>query len=107
MPEAMPGLAAGSLLVYIPLMGDYITPVVLGGARGNMVGQMVAGQFESAQNWALGSAMAFVLMGFILATVLIVGVAVLLRPVDRQTGAADRPGEGAGMSAQAGVPGPR
>lgn len=72
LPDAMPGLAAGCLLVFIPLMGDYITASVLGGARGNMVGQLVAQQFESAQNWALGAAMAFVLMGFIIATVLIV-----------------------------------
>ena len=74
LPDALPGLAAGCLLVFIPLMGDYITPSVLGGARGNMVGQMVAQQFESAQNWALGAAMAFVLMGFIVATVAVVGL---------------------------------
>ncbi|MEI2672033.1 MAG: ABC transporter permease [Marmoricola sp.] len=67
LPDALPGLLAGSLLVFIPLMGDYITPSVLGGARGNMVGQMLAQQFESAQNWALGAAMAFILMGFIIA----------------------------------------
>jgi spermidine/putrescine transport system permease protein len=85
LPEAMPGLAAGSLLVFVPLMGDYITATVLGGAKGNMVGQMVALQFESAQNWALGSAMAFVLIGFTIATVLITMVVVLiLRAVVRR-----------------------
>ncbi|MBU2697982.1 MULTISPECIES: ABC transporter permease [Pimelobacter] len=77
LPDALPGLAAGCLLVFIPLTGDYITPSVLGGARGNMVGQMVAQQFESAQNWALGAAMAFVLMGFIIATVVVVGLVFL------------------------------
>ncbi|HMU35691.1 MAG TPA: ABC transporter permease [Marmoricola sp.] len=77
LPDALPGLLAGSLLVFIPLMGDYITPSVLGGARGNMVGQMLAQQFESAQNWALGAAMAFILMGFIIVTVLLVGVCFL------------------------------
>ena len=41
-----------------PLMGDYITATVLGGAKGNMAGQLVASQFQAAQNWALGSAMA-------------------------------------------------
>ena len=46
-------------------MGDYITASVLGGAKGNMVGQMVASQFQSAQNWALGSAMAVILIFFI------------------------------------------
>ncbi|MDH6197872.1 spermidine/putrescine transport system permease protein [Mycobacterium frederiksbergense] len=72
-PSALPGIAAGCLLVFIPLMGDYITASVLGGAQGNMVGQLVAAQFNIAQNWALGSAMAITLMGFILATVIAVG----------------------------------
>lgn len=71
LPLALPGIAAGMLLVFVPLMGDYITPSVLGGAQGGMVGQMVAGQFSRAQNWALGSAMAIILMLAILATVVI------------------------------------
>ena len=39
LPLATPGIVAGLLLVFIPLTGDYITPTVLGGAKGNMVGQ--------------------------------------------------------------------
>ncbi|WP_203581740.1 ABC transporter permease [Microbacterium hibisci] len=62
LPLSLPGIVAGVLLVYIPLMGDYITATVLGGAKGNMIGQLVAGQFQTAQNWALGSAMAVLLM---------------------------------------------
>ncbi len=69
LPLAKPGLIVGILLVYIPLMGDYITATVLGGAKGNMAGQMVANQFQTAQNWALGSAMAVVLILTILGTV--------------------------------------
>ncbi|TFB16247.1 ABC transporter permease [Microbacterium sp. 3H14] len=61
-PLAQPGIIAGVLLVYIPLMGDYITATVLGGAKGNMIGQVVASQFQTAQNWALGSAMAVLLI---------------------------------------------
>jgi spermidine/putrescine transport system permease protein len=68
-PLAAPGIGAGCLLVFVPLMGDYITPAVLGGVKGSMVGQMVASQFQSAQNWALGSAMAVLLILTILATV--------------------------------------
>jgi spermidine/putrescine transport system permease protein len=74
-PMARPGVIAGILLVYIPLMGDYITATVLGGAKGNMVGQIVASQFQTAQNWALGSAMAVLL---ILTIALSIGVAALL-----------------------------
>ena len=58
----MPGVVAGLLLVFIPLTGDYITAAVLGGAKGNMVGALVASQFNTAQNWALGSAMAVILI---------------------------------------------
>lgn len=71
LPMARPGIIAGVLLVFIPLMGDYITATVLGGARGNMVGQLVASQFQAAQNWALGSAMAVLLILVIAVTVLI------------------------------------
>lgn len=72
-PLAMPGVTAGLLLVFVPLMGDYITPAVLGGASGSMVGQMVAAQFQSAQNWALGAAMAVLLMLAIFGTSAVVG----------------------------------
>lgn len=75
LPLSQPGIIAGVLLVFIPLMGDYITATVLGGAKGNMVGQLVAAQFQTAQNWALGSAMAVVLM---LVITLTIGVCALI-----------------------------
>ena len=62
----MPGVMAGLLLVFIPLAGDYITASVLGGAKGNMVGALVASQFQAAQNQPLGSAMAVVLIAMIM-----------------------------------------
>lgn len=77
LPLAAPGIASGALLVFIPLMGDYVTASVLGGAQGNMVGQLVASQFNVAQNWALGSAMAVVLMLFIAAAVIAAGLLAL------------------------------
>jgi spermidine/putrescine transport system permease protein len=77
-PLAAPGIAAGCLLVFVPLMGDYVTATVLGGAKGNMVGQIVASQFQGAQNWALGAAMAVVLMGFVLTTVAAAAIVVVL-----------------------------
>jgi spermidine/putrescine transport system permease protein len=74
LPLSRPGVVAGVLLVFIPLMGDYITATVLGGAKGNMVGQLVASQFQTAQNWALGSAMAVVLMLVIALTIAAAGL---------------------------------
>ncbi|MCI4010987.1 ABC transporter permease [Brevibacterium sp. ZH18] len=71
LPMAMPGVVSGCLLVFIPLNGDYVTATVLGGASGSMVGQLIANQFNTAQNWAVGAAMAVIL---ILATLVVVGI---------------------------------
>ncbi|GAA1930186.1 ABC transporter permease [Microbacterium aoyamense] len=78
LPLSQPGVVAGVLLVFIPLMGDYITATVLGGAKGNMVGQLVASQFQTAQNWALGSAMAVLLMLVITLTIAVAALIVWL-----------------------------
>jgi spermidine/putrescine transport system permease protein len=75
LPLAWPGIAAAVLLTYIPMAGDYVTATVLGGAKGNMIGAMIAGQFSGAQNWGQGSAMA-VLM--IVAIVVTLGVGAVL-----------------------------
>ena len=74
LPLAAPGIVAGLLLVFIPLTGDYITAAVLGGAKGNMAGALVASQFKTAQNWALGSAKAVILIIMILGTVAVFAV---------------------------------
>jgi len=73
-PLASPGIIAGLLLVFIPLTGDYITASVLGGAKGNMIGNIVYNQFLVAQNWALGSATAVFLIIVILLTVAVFAV---------------------------------
>lgn len=78
LPLSRPGVVAGVLLVFIPLMGDYITATVLGGAKGNMVGQLVASQFQTAQNWALGSAMAVLLMLVITLTIAVAALVIWL-----------------------------
>ncbi len=66
LPLAMPGIIAGLVLVFVPLSGDYITAATLGGAKGNMAGALVAAQYLEAQNPALGSAIAVILILFIL-----------------------------------------
>ena len=75
LPLAGPGIVAGVLLTFIPMCGDYVTATVLGGAKGNMIGAMIASQFSGAQNWPLGSAMAILMIGAVLLT-LIVGAAI-------------------------------
>ena len=78
MPIATPGLVAGLLLVFIPLMGDYITASLLGGSSGSMAGQLVASQFLNTFNWSRGSAMAVMLILFILGTVVVFAMVGLL-----------------------------
>lgn len=73
-PLAMPGIISGLLLVFIPLAGEYVTPTVLGGAKGLMAGGLVASQFLEALNWSLGSAMAVVLILLILGMVAVFGL---------------------------------
>lgn len=65
-PSVSPGLVAGILLVFIPAVGDFITPELLGGVDTTMFGNTIKDQFGSGQNWPLGSAMAVLLMAFIL-----------------------------------------
>ena len=76
LPLAAPGIAAGVLLTFIPMCGDYVTATVLGGAKGNMIGAMIASQFSGAQNWPLGSAMAILMIGAVLVA-LLVGVLIV------------------------------
>jgi spermidine/putrescine transport system permease protein len=78
MPLAMPGAVAGMLLVFIPLMGDYITPALLGGAKGSMAGILVAEQFLATFNWSLGAAMAVIMIGFILGALVVFSILGLL-----------------------------
>ena len=66
LPSNSPGLIAGVLLVFIPAVGDFVTPELLGGVKTQMFGNTVYDQFGSGNNWPLGSAMSVLLMLFIL-----------------------------------------
>ncbi|MCX6910203.1 MAG: ABC transporter permease [Verrucomicrobia bacterium] len=66
-PLAMPGTVAGILLVFIPSLGTFITPDLLGGAKGMLVGNLIQNQFGPALNKPFGSAVAMSLTAFVLA----------------------------------------
>ncbi len=66
-PLAMPGTVAGIVLVFIPSLGTFITPDLLGGAKGMLVGNLIQNQFGPALNKPFGSAVALVLTAFVLA----------------------------------------
>jgi spermidine/putrescine transport system permease protein len=65
-PLSRSGLLAGSLLVFIPCMGAYLTPDLLGGGKTVMVGNLVQNQFTTARDWPFGSAISLLLMAVVL-----------------------------------------
>jgi spermidine/putrescine transport system permease protein len=62
LPLSMPGVVAGSILVFIPSLGAYVTPAILGGARTTLLGEYIVNQFLTARNWPFGSALSFAVM---------------------------------------------
>ncbi|MDA2909648.1 ABC transporter permease [Nitrospiraceae bacterium AH_259_D15_M11_P09] len=66
LPLVKPGVIAGCLLVFIPSLGAFITPDLLGGARSMMVGNLIQHEYLVIRDWPFGSAIAFVLMGMVM-----------------------------------------
>ena len=62
LPLSMPGVIAAAVIQFIPTVGDYITPMMVGGPKGMMFGQLIAAQFGEANNWPLGSALTIIAM---------------------------------------------
>ena len=69
LPLSMPGVVAGSLLVFVPALGSFLTSDLLGGAKQVMIGNLVQNQFSAARNWPFGSAASFIVMALVLAAV--------------------------------------
>jgi spermidine/putrescine transport system permease protein len=66
LPLAMPGITGGLILVFVPCLGAFVGPELLGGAKSMMIGSLIQQQFGQARNWPFGSALSFVLFGLIL-----------------------------------------
>jgi spermidine/putrescine transport system permease protein len=62
LPVIRPGIVAGSILVFVPSLGAYVTPRVLGGGKNMMIGNFIELQFGQGQNWPLGAALAVLLL---------------------------------------------
>ncbi|MDW3710808.1 MULTISPECIES: ABC transporter permease [Pseudomonas] len=71
LPLAMPGVMAGVILVFIPSLGNYIIPELLGGGKSLMIGNLIQLQFGASHNWPLGAALSFALLGFVLLAMLL------------------------------------
>lgn len=61
-PLSMPGIISASFLIFIPTTGDYITPALLGGPDGMMIGNLIQLQFGAVNNWPMGATLAIILM---------------------------------------------
>lgn len=67
LPLAKPGIIAGCVMVFIPSLGAFIAPDLLGGGRKLMLGSLIQLQFSSSRNWPFGAAAALILLAFVLA----------------------------------------
>ncbi|MEB8385849.1 ABC transporter permease [Rhodobacteraceae bacterium KMM 6894] len=70
LPLSLPGIISASLLIFIPTTGDYITPALLGGPDGAMIGNLIQLQFGPINNWPMGATLAIILMLWIAALAL-------------------------------------
>jgi len=70
LPLTKPGIVGGCILVFIPAVGSFITPDLLGGARSMMIGNLIQHEFLVVRDWPMGSAVSFVLMAIVMAAVM-------------------------------------
>jgi spermidine/putrescine transport system permease protein len=69
-PLVKPGVIAGSILVFIPALGSYVTPIMLGGGKILMLGNLIDLQFGQGRNWPLGAALSMTLMAIVMVALL-------------------------------------
>ena len=84
LPLTMPGIAAGTILVFISSLGMFVVPDVMGGAKSALIGNLIQNQFLSARDWPFGSALSIVLA--VLSLVLIM---LYYKVLNTQKGGAD------------------
>ena len=71
LPIVKPGIVAGSILVFVPSLGAYVTPRILGGGKNMMIGNFIELQFGQGRNWPLGAALSLILLAIVLVALLI------------------------------------
>ncbi len=70
-PLSLPGIAAGSVLIFIPVVGSFMEPRILGGREGTFIGTIIEDQFTSVFNWPLGAALSFLMLFIILIIIML------------------------------------
>lgn len=79
LPLTMPGIVAATILTFIPAIGDFVTPDLLGGAQTTTIAKVVQELFLEGRDWPFGAA-----LGFILMLITLVGTVIALRPLRRE-----------------------
>ena len=72
LPLALPGILAGAILIFVPVIGSFMEPRILGGREGTFIGTIIEDQFTAVFNWPLGAALSFLMLGFVLLILLAV-----------------------------------
>ena len=70
-PLSLPGIAAGSVLIFIPVVGSFMEPRILGGREGTFIGTIIEDQFTRVFNWPLGAALSFLMLFIILMIIIL------------------------------------
>ena len=86
LPLTAPGIAGGAVIVFIPALGNFIVPTILGGAKVMMLGNLIEQQFLAARNWPFGSALAMMVMSVMLVLLFVYVVVSGRRGLDAATG---------------------
>jgi spermidine/putrescine transport system permease protein len=71
LPLVKPGIIAGSILVFVPSLGAYVTPRVMGGGNQLMIGNLIELQFGQGRNWPLGAALSITLLAIVMVALLV------------------------------------
>lgn len=66
LPLSAPGLFAGAVLIFVPVVGSFMEPRILGGRQGTFYGTVIEDQFTAVFNWPLGAALSFILLAVVL-----------------------------------------
>lgn len=85
LPLTLPGIVGGSIIVFIPSLGNFVVPDILGGAKVMMIGNLVEQQFLYARNWPFGAALSMIIMASVLVIMLGYVSLVLRRTGDDQS----------------------
>jgi spermidine/putrescine transport system permease protein len=81
LPLSLPGVAAGFFFVFIPTLGEWVTPALVGGVDGIMYGNIIQSQFVSALNWPMGALMSLVMLVVMLLFILVFSRFIRLLPI--------------------------